>query len=138
VPIEGSITGERNIEPITVPIDSAYTNISINSQDSHYPLKIGLDGNTPSFRVGWAGDVHIERGSLKGAYIEGSLIKGSDIFANYVQANRGWLGGWVIDSGKIQSPPDGTTFWTVLDPKQGITTNHIKLSTKSTLDDSDV
>ena len=140
--IEGDITEKKEINPTTITIGSAYTNISINSQDSHYPLQIGLEGDTPSFRVGWAGDIDIRRGSLRGAYIEGSLIKGSDIFANYIQADRGWLGGWVVNSTRISSPPvesgAGISSWTELSPTLGIKTNRIKIETLSSIDGSTV
>ena len=135
----GDITGKKEIEPTLASTGPTYSHISIDSQDNRYALEIYAENDSSKgFRVGWAGDIHIERGSLKGAYIEGSLIKGSDIFANYVQADRGWLGGWVVNSSRIQSPPDGTTFWTILDPKLGITTNKVKISTKSTMDESGI
>lgn len=138
--ISEDITGKKEITPTTDTV-SGKSNITIDSGNQHYPLQIGL-GNSPSFKVGWAGDVHIERGSLKGAYIEGSLIKGSDIFANYIQSDRGWLGGWVVNSNRLSSPPVETAIgiqsWTELSPLTGIKTNRIQIETISSIDESRV
>lgn len=64
--------------------------IFIDATDPVFPLSIGEDGSSSSarnFRVKWDGSL----------YATGAEIKG-DIYADYIEANDGIIGGWQLSS----------------------------------------
>lgn len=129
-----------------ITIDSCLNSSDGSTMERHtrasgWAMAIGTRKSESSreLRIGWGGDIHIDKGYLKGSIIESGLIKGSDIVAHYLQADNGWISGWLIKGQQIQSPPgvirssDNQKSWTVLHPTRGITTNQINISTESAI-----
>ena len=100
-----------------------YITIGANeNKNGLYALSIGRSSmlNSRPFRVDWDGNAFITNGQFTGS-ISGSIISGSEIYADRLEANNGQIGGWVLDSSSLSGGE------TILDSQLGITTNIISI-----------
>ena len=93
-----------------------YITLGVNQE--RYPLSIGMSKNINQrkFRVGWDGTAYIQSGQFEG------VINGSSVYANYLSAGAGQIGGWTINGNSLSG---GST---VLSSASGISTNSITIN----------
>lgn len=96
--------------------------ITLGSNQPNTPLSIGTEKNVAQrrFRVDWDGTLHVIDGDFKGD-ISGSTISGSAVYASYLEAYQGKIGGWTIDQVSLYGGH------TLLHAYNGIYTDSIKI-----------
>ena len=107
--------------------ESGMRYITLGSNQVTSPLSIGTEKNVINrrFRVDWDGTLHVIDGDFKGD-ISGSTIRGSAVYASYLEAFRGNIGGWAIENGYLYG---GNT---ILNASTGINTNDIQINQNNT------
>lgn len=98
-----------------------YITLGVNQE--HYPLSIGMSENINQrkFRVGWDGTAYIQSGQFEG------VISSSRVYASYLSANAGQIGGWNINANSLYH---GST---TLSSTNGISTSSITINNLGTI-----
>jgi hypothetical protein len=79
----------------------------LGSNERNTPLSIGTERsvNARRFRVDWNGTLHVVdgdfKGDISGSTINGSYISGSEVYADYLDAQIGNIGGWTISNPEL-------------------------------------
>lgn len=106
--------------------------ITIGANQPKTPLSIGTEKNVSQrrFRVDWNGKLHVVDGdfsgditgsNISGGTISGGYITGSSVYATYLDAQKGNIGGWTINSDSLSGGE------TVLRSSKGIATNVLEI-----------